>query len=60
VVRVNPLADRHGVIFGAGGAIGLATAKELAAQGAKVCLSGRTLSAIEDVAKEIRVNGGVS
>jgi 3-oxoacyl-[acyl-carrier protein] reductase len=36
------LEDKTAVIFGAGGEVGSAVAKELAAQGARVFLSGRT------------------
>ena len=54
------LTHRHAVIFGAGGAIGTAVAKEFAAQGATVFLSGRRLAAIEQVAEEIHQDGGVA
>jgi 3-oxoacyl-[acyl-carrier protein] reductase len=54
------LQNKRAVIFGAGGAIGQAVAKEFAAQGATVFLSGRTLGAIEQVAKEIHEDGGVA
>jgi NAD(P)-dependent dehydrogenase (short-subunit alcohol dehydrogenase family) len=54
------LTGKHAVIFGAGGAIGTAVAKEFAAQGATVFLSGRTLGAVEQVAKEIHQDGGVA
>ena len=52
------LTHKHAVIFGAAGAVGTAVAKEFAAQGATVFLSGRTLDAVEQVAQEIRQNGG--
>ncbi len=54
------LKNKHAVIFGAGGAIGTAVAKEFAAQGATVFLSGRRLAAIEQVAEEIHQDGGVA
>jgi 3-oxoacyl-[acyl-carrier protein] reductase len=54
------LTHEHAVIFGAGGAIGQAVAKEFAAQGATVFLSGRRLAAIEQVAQEIHQEGGVA
>ena len=54
------LTHKNAVIFGAGGAVGSAVAKEFAAQGATVFLSGRTLSAIEQVAQEIHQDGGVA
>src|SRR5438445_4412360 len=52
------LTNKHAVIFGAGGAIGTAVAKEFAAPGATVFLSGRTLGAVEQVAEEIHQDGG--
>src|SRR6266566_1294257 len=54
------LTHKHAVIFGAGGAIGTAMAKEFAAQGATVFLSDRRLAAIEQVAEEIHQNGGTA
>jgi len=59
-VDTSLLKDKRAVIFGAGGAVGAAVAKEFAAQGAAVCLSGRTLGAVERVAEEIRNDGGVA
>jgi 3-oxoacyl-[acyl-carrier protein] reductase len=56
----TPLTHKHAVIFGAGGAVGTAVAKEFAAQGATVFLSGRTLGTVEQVAEEIRQAGGVA
>jgi 3-oxoacyl-[acyl-carrier protein] reductase len=55
----NPiLTGKHAVVFGAGGSIGAAVAKQFAAEGAEVFLSGRSKSAVEAVAKEIEANGG--
>lgn len=54
------LAHKHAVIFGAGGAVGAAAAKEFAAQGATVFLSGHTLNAVEQVAADIHQDGGVA
>jgi NAD(P)-dependent dehydrogenase (short-subunit alcohol dehydrogenase family) len=54
------LQNKRAVIFGAGGAVGTAVAKELAAHGATVFLSGRTLDALEAVAEAIRASGGVA
>ena len=54
------LKNKRAVIFGAGGAIGQAVAKEFAAQGATAFLSGRRLAAIEQVAQEIHQDGGVA
>jgi NAD(P)-dependent dehydrogenase (short-subunit alcohol dehydrogenase family) len=56
--RLSVLAGKHAVVFGAGGSIGAAVAKEFAAEGAEVFLTGRTRSHVEDVAKEITNAGG--
>ncbi|MGH6794730.1 MAG: SDR family NAD(P)-dependent oxidoreductase [Methylocella sp.] len=47
------LDNKYAVVFGAGGSIGGAVAKEFAAEGAEVFLAGRTQSNVEDVAKQI-------
>lgn len=52
------LKGRHAVVFGAGGTIGAAVAKEFAAEGAEVFLSGRTKSSVEALAKQIAASGG--
>src|SRR5713226_1813111 len=54
------LTHKRAVIFGAGGAVGTAVAKEFAVQGATVFLSGRTLNAVEQVAADIHQDGGVA
>ncbi len=54
------LTNKRAVIFGAGGAVGTAVAKEFAAQGATVFLSGRTLNAVEQVAADIHQDDGVA
>jgi 3-oxoacyl-[acyl-carrier protein] reductase len=54
------LQNKHAVIFGAGGAIGQAVAKEFAAQGATVFLSGRRLDAVKQVAADIQKDGGIA
>ncbi len=54
------LTHKRAVIFGAGGAVGRAVAKEFAAQGATVFLSGRTLGAVEQVAADIHQDGGIA
>lgn len=52
------LEGKRAVIFGAGGSIGGAVAKELAAVGAEVFLSGRNMANVEAVAKQIMAQGG--
>jgi 3-oxoacyl-[acyl-carrier protein] reductase len=52
------LQGKHVVVFGAGGSIGAAVAKEFAAEGAEVFLAGRTKSNVEDVTNQITVAGG--
>lgn len=52
------LKGKHAVVFGASGSIGTAVAKEFAAEGADVFLSGRTKSTVEAVAKQIAASGG--
>lgn len=59
-VSTSLLQNKRAVIFGAGGAVGTAVAKEFASQGATVFLSGRKLAAIEKVAQEIHQDGGVA
>ena len=39
------LQDKHAVVFGGGGSIGAAVARELATEGAEVFLAGRTPTA---------------
>jgi len=52
------LKDRVAVIYGAGGGIGGAVARAFATEGAELFLTGRHLSPIEVVAKEIVSAGG--
>src|SRR5712664_4997940 len=52
------LQGKSAVVFGAGGSIGTAVAKEFAAEGAEVFLSGRTKANVEAVAKQITTDGG--
>ena len=52
------LSDKRALVFGAGGSIGSAVAKEFAARGAEVFLSGRTKSRVEEVAQQINSSGG--
>ena len=52
------LQGKQAIVFGAGGSIGTAVAKEFATEGAEVFLSGRTGSTVEAVAAQIVANGG--
>jgi NAD(P)-dependent dehydrogenase (short-subunit alcohol dehydrogenase family) len=54
------LQDKSAVVFGAGGSIGAAVAKELAFQGAEVFLSGRHEASVKKVRKEIADTGGLA
>src|SRR5262249_30560982 len=57
---MNPraLLDKNAVVFGAGGSIGAAVAKEFAAEGVRSFLAGRTKASLEGVAKQITASGG--
>ena len=52
------LEGKNAVVFGAGGTIGAAVAKEFAAEGANVFLAGRTKSKLEHVATQLAQSGG--
>jgi 3-oxoacyl-[acyl-carrier protein] reductase len=52
------LENKVCVIYGAGGAIGGAIARGFAREGARLFLAGRTQSKLDQVADEIRANGG--
>ena len=52
------LKDKVAVIHGGGGAIGGATARAFAREGAKVFLAGRTPARLDVVATDIRAEGG--
>lgn len=52
------LEGKRAVVFGAGGSVGSAVAKEFAAEGAEVFLGGRTMSRLDEVSKEIATAGG--
>jgi NAD(P)-dependent dehydrogenase (short-subunit alcohol dehydrogenase family) len=52
------LKGKNAVIFGAGGSIGSAVAREFAAEGANLFLAGRTRSNLEAVASQITSSGG--
>ena len=46
------LKNKHAVVFGAGGSIGAAVAKEFAAEGALVFMAGRTKASLDAMAKQ--------
>src|SRR5260370_41278515 len=52
------LQDKVALVFGGGGSIGCAGARQFASEGAHVFLSGRTAQTVERVAKEIADAGG--
>ena len=52
------LEDKVAVIYGAGGAIGGAVARAFASEGAKLFLTGRNLTPVEGVAKDVVSAGG--
>jgi 3-oxoacyl-[acyl-carrier protein] reductase len=52
------LRNRNAIIYGAGGSLGGAVAKALAAAGARVFLTGRDLSSVRKVADKILAAGG--
>ena len=52
------LEDKNAVIYGAGGSIGGAVAKESAREGARVFLAGRTRDPLAAVAADISSSGG--
>src|SRR5262249_29838567 len=52
------LREKRGVVFGGGGSIGAAVAKQFASEGAEVFLAGRTAESVDAVAKQIEAAGG--
>jgi NAD(P)-dependent dehydrogenase (short-subunit alcohol dehydrogenase family) len=54
------LQNKNAIVYGAGGAIGGAVARAFAREGANVFLAGRTLTALDSVAREISAAGGVA
>jgi len=52
------LADKVAIVTGAGQGIGEAIARAYAGEGAKVIITGRTRSKLEEVAQRIRSDGG--
>lgn len=59
-VRLKPIAQQTVVITGASSGIGLATAREFAAAGAKLVLAARSADALARVAAEINGDGGTA
>jgi NAD(P)-dependent dehydrogenase (short-subunit alcohol dehydrogenase family) len=54
------LENKTAVVYAAGGAIGAAVARAFAREGARLFLTGRDLSKVEIVAKEIVGGGGIA
>ncbi|NUT44434.1 MAG: SDR family oxidoreductase [Thermoactinospora sp.] len=54
------LEKKNAIVYGASGAVGSAVARAFAAEGAQVFLAGRTESALEAVAGQIRASGGTA
>ena len=52
------LQNKNAIIYGAGGSLGGAVAKALAAAGARLFLTGRNISSVQNVADEILAAGG--
>jgi NAD(P)-dependent dehydrogenase (short-subunit alcohol dehydrogenase family) len=52
------LRGKRAVVFGGGGSIGGAVARQFAADGAEVFLAGRTVTSVAAVAKQIEAAGG--
>jgi NAD(P)-dependent dehydrogenase (short-subunit alcohol dehydrogenase family) len=52
------LDGRNTIIYGGGGAVGGAIARAFAREGARVFLAGRTRATLDEVAEDIRKNGG--
>jgi NAD(P)-dependent dehydrogenase (short-subunit alcohol dehydrogenase family) len=57
-VRLKPLDQQVIVITGGSSGIGLATAQQAVARGAKVVIAARNADALEKVATELRAGGG--
>jgi NAD(P)-dependent dehydrogenase (short-subunit alcohol dehydrogenase family) len=52
------LQNKNAIIYGAGGSLGGAVAKALASAGARVFLTGRTISSVQKIADDILASGG--
>jgi NAD(P)-dependent dehydrogenase (short-subunit alcohol dehydrogenase family) len=59
-MNTSPFTGQTAVVTGAGGTLCSAVARELARQGARVALLGRTVASLESVAAEIRAAGGTA
>jgi len=55
---LNRLTGKVAILTGAGQGIGAAIAEAYAAEGAKVLITGRTFSKVEEIAGKIAANGG--
>ena len=58
MTRPGMVQDKRAVVFGGGGSIGAAVARELASEGAQVFLAGRSPTSLEEVAEQITAAGG--
>jgi NAD(P)-dependent dehydrogenase (short-subunit alcohol dehydrogenase family) len=58
--RARMLKGKYAVVFGAGGSIGSAVAREFAAEGAEVYLAGRSGPGLDEAGEEIRGAGGAA
>jgi NAD(P)-dependent dehydrogenase (short-subunit alcohol dehydrogenase family) len=56
--RTGLLQEKRALVFGAAGSIGTAVAREFAAEGAEVFLSGRNGASLQDVVRQILAAGG--
>jgi len=54
------LQGKIAIVFGAGGSIGSAVAKEFAAEGAEVFLAGRNASSVDSAVTQIASSGGLA
>ena len=54
------LENKNAIVYGGAGSIGGAVARAFARDGARVFLAGRTLSALEETAADIRAQGGMA
>jgi 3-oxoacyl-[acyl-carrier protein] reductase len=54
------LENKNALIYGGGGSIGGAVAREFSREGARVFLVGRTRESLETVANDIEADGGAA